>query len=245
MQDYEYKALNNAGSPKSGIIHADSQDDAIKWVRDQKWFPVEVKKVKTHTVPIKNKSSYEDQGKIKTLSKKEVKNLFESQKTKQYMKFAEVAFRFPFENETLVVTCGGKIETVQKIKKDQIVIMALGIGTEAETYAINLDIFQEKYEVCKMPVEPESWEENDFYQGELSTQEIIYINNVEWTKARPIPKATIDAFRYSGETFKFVAPWGAEMLCENGDMLARTIGKKNDIYRIEKDAFAVTYKEAE
>jgi len=239
MQDYEYKALNDAGAPKSGIIQAENLDTARQWVRDQKWFPVEVKEVKTHTRPVESVIKADADvfiaGQLPgIMTKVEIRALFESRETKQYMKFGEIAVREPFHNETLIVTCGGKVETVQKVKPDQYVVMALAVGSDAEVYAINKDIYEDKYEVSIVK------DERDF-----ACREEMFINGHKWYKARPIPKATIDAFKYSGPTFKFIAPWGAEMLCEDGDMLARTIGKENDIYRIEKDAFAVTYKEAE
>lgn len=185
---------------------------------------------------------------MKTFSKNKVRELFESKKTKQYMKFSPIAYRLPFENETLVVTCGGRIETVQKVKENQIVVMALGIGTEAETYAIDEDTFRDKYETSFIPAKLEWFERDCAFlkdaeeQGNLIKEEILHINQVEWHVARPVPKPTIDAFKYEGEPFKFIAPWGEEMICYEGDMLARTIGKKTDIYRIEKDAFSLTYK---
>lgn len=160
---------------------------------------------------------------MKNYTAAELKGVFESQATKQYEKFAPVAYRSPYPNETLVVTCGGKIETVQKVKPDQIVVMAIGVGTEAETYAIELAIFKEKYK---------------------STKETLEINREKWYKAKPVPKPTINAWQYYGESFKFTAPWGSEMICEYGDWIAQTIGKENDIYRIEKNAFAATYKES-
>ena len=51
------------------------------------------------------------------------------------------------------------------------------------------------------------------------------------------------AVQFKGATFKFKAPWGEEMLCRNGDFICSTsMANVDDVYRIEKDAFAKTYK---
>lgn len=53
------------------------------------------------------------------------------------------------------------------------------------------------------------------------------------------------AFKHEGEQFTFDAPWGEEMLVENGDIIAvADLSNMDDIYRIQKDAFAQTYRPA-
>lgn len=52
-------------------------------------------------------------------------------------------------------------------------------------------------------------------------------------------KGEIYAVSYVGEDMEFIAPWGEKMLVCEGDMLNT---KEGDIYRIEKTAFAKTYK---
>lgn len=50
------------------------------------------------------------------------------------------------------------------------------------------------------------------------------------------------AKEYKGESFNFVAPWGEDMICNNGDYLATTVVGSDDIYRIEREVFHQTYK---
>lgn len=40
---------------------------------------------------------------------------------------------------------------------------------------------------------------------------------------------------------KFVAPWGEDMIVEEGDLLAVPHPKGGEVYRIEQKAFAQTY----
>ena len=50
---------------------------------------------------------------------------------------------------------------------------------------------------------------------------------------------------YTGEPFKFTAPWGEEMVCENNDMIVSTSIDPDkaveDVYRIEYKTFRKTY----
>lgn len=50
------------------------------------------------------------------------------------------------------------------------------------------------------------------------------------------------AIQYVGKPFKFKAPWGEDMLCENGDYICSTALDGSDVYRIEKEVFKKTYK---
>jgi hypothetical protein len=56
-------------------------------------------------------------------------------------------------------------------------------------------------------------------------------------------KGNCYAFRYDGEPFKFVAPWGEDMIVNPGDYIGATEIGSDQIYRIEKAAFAETYVE--
>ena len=60
---------------------------------------------------------------------------------------------------------------------------------------------------------------------------------------RYVAKGNSYAFRYDGEPFKFVAPWGADMIVNPGDYIGTEEVGSNEFYRIEKDAFAETYEE--
>jgi hypothetical protein len=48
-------------------------------------------------------------------------------------------------------------------------------------------------------------------------------------------------FCYDGEPFKFVAPWGEEMIANPGDYIGINALGSNEYCRIEKNAFAATY----
>ena len=50
----------------------------------------------------------------------------------------------------------------------------------------------------------------------------------------------IKAIVYQGEDFKFIAPWGEEMICKNNDILATTDG--TEVYRIGTPEFLQTYR---
>jgi len=53
------------------------------------------------------------------------------------------------------------------------------------------------------------------------------------------------AFEYEGQAFTFVAPWGEEMIVNPGDYIATPAIGSSDIYRIERNAFLATYREAQ
>lgn len=58
------------------------------------------------------------------------------------------------------------------------------------------------------------------------------------------PTGKILAVKYVGPSFSFPAPWGENMICNNGDYLCATLEKPSEVYRIEKGAFFQTYKKA-
>lgn len=57
-------------------------------------------------------------------------------------------------------------------------------------------------------------------------------------------KGLVHAFQYKGRTFLFIAPWGENMVCVNGDYICSPDLKGNDIYRIEQSVFKNTYRPA-
>lgn len=63
----------------------------------------------------------------------------------------------------------------------------------------------------------------------------------EWTTA--IAKGRCRAFRYTGDSFSFLAPWEEKMIVDSGDYIVQSKeGDYNDIYRIAQEAFKQTYK---
>lgn len=60
-------------------------------------------------------------------------------------------------------------------------------------------------------------------------------------------KGLIRAYEHKDKSFKFLASWNEEMLCNEGDFLAAPFDNKHwttpeEVYRIEHDVFHLTYK---
>lgn len=159
---------------------------------------------------------------MKELSKEEVFGLFESRIKKDYKKSGSFLWRKPQYEETVLTIVAGKLETIKTANAGQdIILRNISIGSSAETYIIDKEKFQKRYDVV---------------------EGVLCIEGTMWEYCEA--KGMVDAFCYHGETIKFVAPWNEEMLCEDGDYIARPVGgKPDDIYRIEKETFHQTYKE--
>jgi hypothetical protein len=160
---------------------------------------------------------------MKELSKKEVFDLFEIQIRKSYKKSGSFIWRFPNDCcETILTIVSGKLETIKVARADRDVILRnIEIGSSAEIYTIDKEKFYQRYE---------------------TNAKSFRIDGMDWDGCDAKGKA--EAFCYHGETIRFMAPWDEEMLCEDGDYIARPIpGKPEDIYRIEKETFNQTYKE--
>jgi len=159
---------------------------------------------------------------MKNLSKEEVKALYDRQELTDYEKSSIVAWRLSIPGETLVVICGGKIETIlHSLDPTQIVVKNISIGASAEEYAIDETQFNKKYDP-------------------LSNKFAMNIDGRRWDRAQA--KGKVKGFEYEGEDITFEAPWGGPMLCEDGDMLVGNA--EGEIYRIAKNEFDVTYKES-
>ena len=134
-----------------------------------------------------------------------------------YKKIGKIIFRQAVPNETIISTCGGKVETLKTLKADEMIIRNVTPGGSAETYAMEIAKFKKRYE---------------------PTGQLYNIDGQRWETA--VASGEIDAFEYQGEKITFMAPWGEEMLCEYGDMICSA--GKNDIYRIAKNEFLGTYE---
>lgn len=160
---------------------------------------------------------------MKKISLEELIGLYHSNEKNRYKKVVSMLYRFASEGETILTIVNGKLETIKKAGNDEVVLKNLEIGGSAEEYIIKGESFRKRY-------------------IKSNEEESFIINNVTWEKAEAIGE--IFAFKYEGETIKFDAPWGEEMLCENGDYIAHPVdGNDTDYYRIEKEAFNCTYKE--
>ena len=153
-------------------------------------------------------------------SKEEILSFFESQPREWFKKRGMVLFRQATPKETILTIVVGKLEAIKTAGENEIIVRNIEIGSSAETYIIEKPIFDKRYEV-------------QIKQYNLDGK--------SWTEA--IAKGIIEAFCFHGETFEFIAPWNELMLCEEGDYMARPEGpNRNDIYRIEKKTFSLTYR---
>jgi hypothetical protein len=159
---------------------------------------------------------------MKKLSKEEVRSLFESQSKKRYKKAGIFLYRFPKEAETILTIVSGKLETVKTSNPStDVIIRNFKVGSFAETYIIDKEKFEKRYSIIN--------------------KEYLVDGNT-WRVAEA--KGEVMAFRYKGEEFIFVAPWGEEMVCEYNDIIAQPFGgSPDDIYRIENLTFSQTYTE--
>lgn len=122
--------------------------------------------------------------------------------------------------ETVLTIVSGKLETMKQAKAGDIVIRNIILGGSAETYIMSKEKFENRYSVVD--------------------NTSLFIDGYLWYKATA--KGQVFASMYKGDTFKFTASWGEEMICNDGDYIARPVdGDINDVYRIEKDAFDKTY----
>ena len=64
-----------------------------------------------------------------------------------------------------------------------------------------------------------------------------------WSAYKPtgVPMRFVVVSEQDG-TFRFMAPWGEEMMARPGDAIVQDIANLNDTYRIARSAFACTYE---
>ena len=135
-----------------------------------------------------------------------------------YKKFRKVDARPAIEGEVVVTMIDGEEETKNTAKKGDMVVRTKKNGA---LYIISGDKFHKRYK-----------------DGHGEQDEYGY---VEYT-----PIGETYAFEYHGESFKFIAPWGEEMLVNDGDYIcAPEADNLDDIYRIERGEFKDTYEVVE
>lgn len=138
-------------------------------------------------------------------------------KVDRFKKFGEIQSRSAVEGEEIVTVIEGEEETKNTAKKGDMVIRTKKNGAE---YIIGGKKFEDRYEDLG------SETDRDGYSKYKATGETY-------------------AFKYEGETFKFVAPWGEDMIVNDGDYIcAPNLEDLDDIYRIEKGEFIDTYERA-
>jgi len=110
-------------------------------------------------------------------------------------------------------------EETQNTVKDGEIVVK---GPKGEFYIISEKKFRDRYEVTSEPAD-------------------------KFQKYKAI--GMIRAYEYTGPSFKFMASWGEEMLCNSTDFLACPVKNASDrkvveVYRIERSVFDETYTEA-
>lgn len=167
------------------------------------------------------------------LSKEEISQIFNERPRKLYRKKGKYLFRPAREGETILTIVSGRLETFIKATKNDVIMRNIEIGSSAETYIISESMFNSRYEVVQ----------------EYTEKNVMpvrhYIDQQEWVEV--VAKGRCEALEYRGDRITFMAPWNVEMECFEGDYLARPVpGAVDDIYRIERDTFFLTYfKESE
>ena len=159
---------------------------------------------------------------MKSLSTREIFTFFYANvgKHQRYDKRGSFITRPAKLGETILTIVSGVLETMNTVTVPSYIVRNVSIGGFAECYILEHDNFKKRYSFGKKTYK---------------------IDNKTWTEA--FPTGSILAFQYrDDESFTFIAPWGAEMICQKYDWLATPInGKPNDIYRIESQTFVDTY----
>jgi hypothetical protein len=155
-------------------------------------------------------------------TKKEVQSLFKHAdkdgEVDLYNKFGNVDARPAEEGEKITTILEGEKETDNVAKKGDMIVKSQ--GKNKEQYIISLKKLKERYKKLKGTPDADGFEEY-------------------------VATGTTFGFRYSGDSFKFEAPWGEDMLVNEGDFLCSPSKYDlSDLYRIEKGAFKETYKKA-
>ena len=158
---------------------------------------------------------------MKRLSQEELYNLFESEERLTFKKRGRFLVRPAREGETILTIVAGKLETIKKAKKKDVVIRNIEVGSSAETYIIDEEKMKLRY---------------------ILTPEAHTVDGVDWVVA--LAQGRVEAFMYlEPEPITFEAPWGEDMICYFEDFIARPIpGEPRDIYRIERATFDQTYE---
>jgi len=156
----------------------------------------------------------------KYLSPAEVAAFYASRPTQTYQKRGTFLARYAEPDETILTFVAGKLETLAVAKWDDVILMNIEVGSSVERYLIARDMFLKRYDM---------------------TGRTVRTDGHSWMMVTA--KGQVNAWQYEGPTLQFEAPWGETMLLEDGDWIASPVGgSPSDIYRIEREAFAGTYR---
>lgn len=133
-------------------------------------------------------------------------------KSKLFEKFSTADVRLAKEGEIVQTILDGEVETVNTAKSNDVVVR----GTRGEEYVMDKDKFAKRYDLTNKTL-------SESYQTVKAT-------------------GTCIAYQYQGEPMEFNASWNEKMIVKAGDWLATTDESVPEVYRIEKQAFAETYR---
>lgn len=169
---------------------------------------------------------------MKNLTSEEIMSYFTANKDIQqhFKKSGLFLYRPAAKGETVVTMLKGTVETINTAKDNDVVVRNLIVGLFGETYILPIATLEKRYEL------PNSVS---------MTEKSYLLDGYKWEPA--YAKGECMAFPYDGSLGNYItfkATWGEDMICEPGDMICWPVGgAKDDIYRIEKRTFELTYKE--
>lgn len=144
--------------------------------------------------------------------------LFKTQKTDLYKKIGTAFARKAKVGEHISTEIDGEVETTNTAKENDVIMK----GPKGELYIVSTAKFKSRYE------------DTDKLSDEFTEF---------------VATGLIRAYQYKANHFsiKFIASWGEEMICKEGDYLATTVKNETDenveeVYRIESSVFSITYK---
>lgn len=162
---------------------------------------------------------------MRTLSQEDVYNLFcqklQDGEVSKYHKHIKMYARLSEPGETVLTVLNGILETVKKANFGDLVMLNPQVGGAAEKYLLDGKNFWGRYDI--------------HHDAPISK-----IDGYEYYEVQA--KGVSEGFLYSGESFVFIAPWGSEMLCNDGDAIIRPLSLEREIYRVERKTFDQTYK---
>lgn len=172
------------------------------------------------------------------LNATQVAELFAALDTRQvYQKSGDMLARPAQPGETVITIVSGAIETIKGTQIGDWVIRNIVVGSSAEMYPISAESFNGRYTILDeenpwtvdghswFRVKPSGMIVGGFYTADVSSRMGF---SSEGTTARPL---------------KFEAPWGADMVLEEGDFLGRPYPEVDltNIYRVARKEFFQTY----
>ena len=175
------------------------------------------------------------------LNADQVVDLFNSlDKGEVYRKTGEMLARPASPGETVITIVSGAIETLKGTNQGDWVIRNIVVGSSAEMYPISDESFDGRYEVLEDEA-PWIVDGNSWYRVKPTGQIIGGFYDLD--TARDMEWISSDSDHARAPTVKFEAPWGSDMILEDGDFLGSPYPEVDltNIYRVARREFFQTY----